>query len=52
VLQRSSFDELDELLSGIQEILREVDRVTLDAVFQERMIRLQNCIDGNGEYIE
>jgi len=39
-------------LSAIQKILRGVDRETLDAVFQEWMIRLQKCIDGNGEYVE
>jgi hypothetical protein len=52
MLQGTSFDELDELLSAIQEILREVDRKTLDAVFQEWMIRLQNFINGNGELLE
>jgi hypothetical protein len=55
MLQESSFDEPDELdglLSAIQEILKGVDRETLDAVFQEWMIRLQKCIDGNGEYVE
>jgi hypothetical protein len=39
-------------MSAIQEILREVDRETLEAVFQEWIIRSQNHIDGNGEYIE
>jgi hypothetical protein len=29
-----------------------LNRETLDAVFQEWMIRLQNCIDENGEYVE
>jgi hypothetical protein len=42
----------DELLSAIQESLRGVDRETLDAVFQEGMIRFQKCFDGNGEDIE
>jgi hypothetical protein len=52
MFQRSSFDELDELLSALQEMLRGVDHETLNAAFQERMIRMQNCIDGNGEYVE
>jgi hypothetical protein len=52
VLQGSLFEELSELLSFIQEISREEDRATLDAVFQEWMIRLQNWIDENGEYVE
>jgi hypothetical protein len=52
MLEGSSFDEPDELLFVIQEILRGVDRETLDEVFQEWMIRLQKCIDGNGEYVE
>jgi hypothetical protein len=52
VLQRNSFDEPDELLSAIEEIMRGVDRETLDAVFHEWMTRLQKYIDGNGEYVE
>jgi hypothetical protein len=44
VLQGSSFDEPDELLSAIEEMLRGVDRETLDAVFQEWMIRLQHAL--------
>jgi hypothetical protein len=52
VIQESSFDEPDELMSVIQEILSGIDRETLDAIFQEWMIRLQKCIDGNGEYGE
>jgi hypothetical protein len=50
--QGSSFDEPDELLSAIQKMLKEVDRETLDAAFQEWMIRLQKCIDGNDDYVE
>jgi hypothetical protein len=52
VLQESSFDELDELLSTIQEIFRGFDRETIEAVFQEWMIRLQKYLYGNGEYVE
>jgi hypothetical protein len=52
VLQESSFDESDELLSDIQEMLTGIDRQTLDAVFQEWRIGLQNFIDGNSEYVE
>jgi hypothetical protein len=55
VLQGSSFnepDEANELLSAIHKILKEVDRETLDAVFQEGLMRLQKCTNGNGEYIE
>jgi hypothetical protein len=48
----SSFDKPDERLSVIHEIRRGVDRETLDAVFHEWMTRLQNCIDGNSEYVE
>jgi hypothetical protein len=52
VLQRNSCDEPAQLLSANHEILRRVDRETLDAVFQEWMIRLKKCIDGNGESVE
>jgi hypothetical protein len=52
VLQRSSFDKPDELLSAIQGILRGIDGKTSDATLQEWLIRLQKYIDGNGEYAE
>jgi hypothetical protein len=55
VLQGSSFDEPDEpdeLLFAIQEILTGLYCETLDAGFQEYMIRLQKYIDRNGEYVE
>jgi hypothetical protein len=52
VLQRSSFDEHDEFVSAIQEILRGVDRETLDAVYQKWIMRLHKSIDGNGEHVE
>jgi hypothetical protein len=44
VLQGSSFDEPDELWSAIQDMLKGVERETLDAVFQESMIRLQSAL--------
>jgi hypothetical protein len=40
-LQKNLFDEPDELLPPISQILRESDRETVDFVFQEWMIRLQ-----------
>jgi hypothetical protein len=52
MLQKSSFDESDEFLSVIQEILREADRETLDAVFQEWVVQLQKHIDRNGEGVD
>jgi hypothetical protein len=55
VVQRSSFgepDESHEVLSAIQDILRKIDHETLDAVFQEWIIRLQTYSDRNGEYVE
>jgi hypothetical protein len=52
LFQDSSFDEPDELLLTTYEMLNRVDRKTLDAVFQELMIRLQKFINGNDEYRE
>jgi hypothetical protein len=55
VLQGSSFDkpdESDELLFAIEKNLRGVDCEILDTVFQEWMILLENCIDGNGESLK
>jgi hypothetical protein len=37
-------------LFAIQEVLRGIDPEILDAVFQEWMIWLPKCIEGNGEY--
>jgi hypothetical protein len=52
VLQGSSLDEPDELLSAIQEIARGFDRETLDAIVETWIIRLQKYIDRNSEYVE
>jgi hypothetical protein len=52
VLEGSSFDEFDKLLSANQEILCGVDRQTLGAGFQELMILLKKHIDENSEYLE
>jgi hypothetical protein len=52
VLQGSSFDKADELLLAIQEMLSGFDRESLDAIFQEWMILVQKCIDGNCEYVQ
>jgi hypothetical protein len=34
MLQESSFDEPDKLLSAVQELFREIDLETLDAYFK------------------
>jgi hypothetical protein len=52
VLQGNSFDEPAELLSAIQDILRGGNREILNAAFQEWIIRLQKCTNGNREYVE
>lgn len=41
---------LSELFVRIRAILSEVSQEILNAVFLERMERLQKCIDTNGEY--
>jgi hypothetical protein len=51
MFQRNSFDTSDRLLSTIQKISMRVDRESLDAIFQEWMIRQQKCIDRDGEYV-
>jgi hypothetical protein len=40
-----------EVLVRIRVILTEVPRDTLNAVFLERMERLQKCVRVNGEYV-
>jgi hypothetical protein len=52
VPQGSSFDESEGPLFEVQHILRSADCETLDAVFQQWMIRLQKDIDANGEDVE
>jgi hypothetical protein len=52
VPQGSSFGQPHELLSATEEILKGAGCETLDAVFQEWMIRLQKHIDGNSEDLE
>jgi hypothetical protein len=55
VLQGNSFDEseeFDELLSGIEKILRGISPETLASVFQEWITRLRKSIDVNGEYVD
>jgi hypothetical protein len=40
-----------ELLARIRVILAEIPRETLNAVFLERMERLQKCVQIDGEYV-
>jgi hypothetical protein len=49
-LMRCHAGSLSELFVRIRAILSEVSQEILNAVFLERMERLQKCIDTNGEY--
>jgi hypothetical protein len=47
-----SFEDTDQLLAAVEGVLERMEKVTLQAVFLERMDRLKKCIAANGEYIE
>jgi histone-lysine N-methyltransferase SETMAR len=49
-LKGSVYDEPDELLGAIAGLLEDVERTTLERVFQHWMKKLQACISGNREY--
>ena len=51
-LSGTSFDEGEELLSAIVEILDSIEKATLNRVFIEWMERLRRCLDINGDYVE
>jgi hypothetical protein len=46
-----SFDNADELLGVIHEVLRVFEAATLNRLFCEWMTRVQECIDTKGENI-
>jgi hypothetical protein len=47
-----SFEDADQLLAAVENILEDIEKVTLQAVFLEWMDRLRKCIATNGEYTE
>jgi transposase len=51
-LSGTSFDEREELLSAIVDILDSVEKATLNRVFLEWMERFRRCLDINGDYVE
>jgi hypothetical protein len=46
------FANNDELLQGVMEVLNGISREELDVVFEEWLLRLERCIQQNGEYVE
>jgi hypothetical protein len=46
------FQGADQLLTTVEGILADIEKVTLQAVFLEWMDRLRKCIATNGEYPE
>jgi histone-lysine N-methyltransferase SETMAR len=51
-LSGTSFDEGEELLSAIVDILDSIEKATLNRVFLEWMERLRRCLDINGDSVE
>jgi hypothetical protein len=51
-LMRAAFADEDELLQGVMEALKGISREELEVVFEEWLLRLDMCIQKNGEYVE
>jgi hypothetical protein len=47
-----SFEDADQLLAAVEDVLEGIEKVTLQTVFLEWMDRLRKCIATNGEYTE
>jgi histone-lysine N-methyltransferase SETMAR len=51
VLKGQMFDDEQALFTAIIDILQSIDRETLQAVYDEWLVRLQRCIESGGEYV-
>jgi histone-lysine N-methyltransferase SETMAR len=51
-LMGAAFADDDELLQGMSEVLDGISREEHEAVFEEWLLRVDRCIQQNGEYIE
>jgi hypothetical protein len=51
-LMNAAFAGDDELLQGVMEVFNGISREELEAVFEEWLLRLDRCIQQNGEYVE
>jgi hypothetical protein len=47
-----SFEDADQFLAAVKDILADIEKLTLQAVFLEWIDRLRKCITTNGEYTE
>jgi hypothetical protein len=52
VLMGAPFADGDELLQGVMKVLNGISREELEAVFPEWLLRLDRCIQQNGEHVE
>jgi histone-lysine N-methyltransferase SETMAR len=48
----SAFSNEDELLQGITEVLSNIPPEQLEAAFENWLVRLDKCIQQQGEYVE
>jgi histone-lysine N-methyltransferase SETMAR len=51
-LSGTEFEDEDELLDGVMEVLNGITRDELESVFEEWVARLDACIQGGGDYVE
>jgi hypothetical protein len=47
-----SFEDADQIVAAVGPVLEGIEKVSLQAVFLERMDRFRKCIVTNGEHIE
>jgi hypothetical protein len=47
-----SFEDADRLLAALEGVLKDIEKVTLQALFLERMDSSRKCIATNGEHTE
>jgi histone-lysine N-methyltransferase SETMAR len=51
-LQGMIFEDENELLAGMTDVLMGIPREELEAVFDEWLLRLDACIQRQGDYVE
>jgi hypothetical protein len=51
-LMGATFEDEDQLFQGVMHVLHRTPRDELEAVFDERLVRLDACIQRAGDYVE
>jgi hypothetical protein len=48
----ATFEDEDQLFQGVMEMLHRIPRDDLKAVFDQRLVKLNTCIQRAGDYVE